>query len=384
MAKNKTTQANAGTEVSKSKAKREERRKQVQKAKREARAARIAGIAVALIVGAAIVVVVGKQVYIMAIRTTPGTEYSAGLTADGKIENADMATALTLADYKNISVPEDEVAATQEEVEDEIESMLESYKELSTDADLVIADGDEVNIDYVGTVDGVEFDGGNSGGAGYDVVIGSGSLVDDFEQQLIGHKPGDELTVEVTFPEDYNEEMAGKDASFAVTVNGIQKTPELTDEFVAENLADTEEVSTVAEYRTKVEEDFHKDHLQDYLSDYVVENSTVNTYPSKYLKATKSILKYGDTNMGMEDEDEIAYEKELTERAKEQVKEAMVYQAIFEDAGLSFDIDAFFAEQTTEESKEYAESIKEMYGEGFIAQSEMRKMAIEHLVGLYQ
>lgn len=384
MAKNKTTQANAGTEVSKSKAKREERRKQVQKAKREARAARIAGIAVALIVGAAIVVVVGKQLYIMAIRTTPGTEYSAGLTADGKIENADMATALTLADYKNISVPEDEVAATQEEVEDEIESMLESYKELSTDADLVIADGDEVNIDYVGTVDGVEFDGGNSGGAGYDVVIGSGSLVDDFEQQLIGHKPGDELTVEVTFPEDYNEEMAGKDASFAVTVNGIQKTPELTDEFVAENLADTEEVSTVAEYRTKVEEDFHKDHLQDYLSDYVVENSTVNTYPSKYLKATKSILKYGDTNMGMEDEDEIAYEKELTERAKEQVKEAMVYQAIFEDAGLSFDIDAFFAEQTTDESKEYAESIKEMYGEGFIAQSEMRKMAIEHLVGLYQ
>ena len=384
MAKNKTTQANAGTEVSKSKAKREERRKQVQKAKREARAARMIGTAVALIVGAAIVFVVGKQLYIMAIRTTPGTEYSAGLTADGKIENADMAKALTLADYKNISVPEDEVAATQEEVENEIESMLESYKELSTDADLVIADGDEVNIDYVGTVDGVEFDGGNSGGAGYDVVIGSGSLVDDFEQQLIGHKPGDELTVEVTFPEDYSEEMAGKDASFAVTVNGIQKTPELTDEFVAENLADTEEVSTVAEYRAKVEEDFHKDHLQDYLSDYVVENSTVNTYPSKYLKATKSILKYGDTNMGMEDEDEIAYEKELTERAKEQVKEAMVYQAIFEDAGLSFDIDAFFAEQTTEESKEYAESIKEMYGEGFIAQSEMRKMAIEHLVGLYQ
>ncbi|MDE6945090.1 MAG: FKBP-type peptidyl-prolyl cis-trans isomerase [Lachnospiraceae bacterium] len=384
MAKNKTTQANAGTEVSKSKAKREERRKQVQKAKREARAARMIGTAVALIVGAAIVFVVGKQLYIMAIRTTPGTEYSAGLTADGKIENADMAKALTLADYKNISVPEDEVAATQEEVENEIESMLESYKELSTDADLVIADGDEVNIDYVGTVDGVEFDGGNSGGAGYDVVIGSGSLVDDFEQQLIGHKPGDELTVEVTFPEDYSEEMAGKDASFAVTVNGIQKTPELTDEFVAENLADTEEVSTVAEYRAKVEEDFHKDHLQDYLSDYVVENSTVNTYPSKYLKATKSILKYGDTNMGMENEDEIAYEKELTERAKEQVKEAMVYQAIFEDAGLSFDIDAFFAEQTTEESKEYAESIKEMYGEGFVAQSEKRKMAIEHLVGLYQ
>ncbi len=384
MAKNKTTQTNTGTEMSKSKAKREERRKQVQKAKRDARAARIVGTAVALVVGVAIVAAVGRQLYILAIRTTPGTEYSAGLTADGRIENADMKTALTLADYKNISVPEDEVAATQEEVEEEINSMLESYKELKTDADLTIADGDEVNIDYVGTVDGVEFEGGNSGGAGYDVTIGSGSLVDDFEQQLIGHKPGEELTVEVTFPEDYNEEMAGKDASFAVTVNGINKTPELTDDFVAENLADTEEVSTVAEYRAKVEGDFRKEHLRDYLTDYVVENSTVNTYPSKYIKATKSILKYGDNNTGSEIEDEIAYEKELTGRAEEQAKEAMVYQAIFEDAGLSFDIDTFFAEQTEEMGEEYVDSIKEMYGEAFIAQSEMRQAAIEHLVGLYQ
>lgn len=384
MAKNKTTQTNTGTEMSKSKAKREERRKQVQKAKRDARAARIVGTAVALVVGVAIVAAVGRQLYILAIRTTPGTEYSAGLTADGRIENADMKTALTLADYKNISVPEDEVAATQEEVEEEINSMLESYKELKTDADLTIADGDEVNIDYVGTVDGVEFEGGNSGGAGYDVTIGSGSLVDDFEQQLIGHKPGEELTVEVTFPEDYNEEMVGKDASFAVTVNGINKTPELTDDFVAENLADTEEVSTVAEYRAKVEGDFRKEHLRDYLTDYVVENSTVNTYPSKYIKATKSILKYGDNNTGSEIEDEIAYEKELTGRAEEQAKEAMVYQAIFEDAGLSFDIDTFFAEQTEEMGEEYVDSIKEMYGEAFIAQSEMRQAAIEHLVGLYQ
>ena len=88
--------------------------------------------------------------------------------------------------------------------------------------------------------------------------------------------------------------------------------------------------------------------------------------------------------MGTEIEDEIAYEKELTERAREQVKEAMVYQAIFEDAGLSFDMDAFLTEQTTEESKEYTESIIEMYGEGYVAQTEMRKLAIEHLTGLYQ
>lgn len=382
MAKKKTTQENTGDEVSKSKAKREERRKQVRKAKREARVARIAGTVVAVVIGLVIVAAVGRQLYIMAIRTTPGTDYSAGLTADGRIEKADMATALTLADYKNISVPEDEVAATQEEVDEKINSTLESHKELMTDADLVIADGDEVNIDYVGTVDGVEFDGGNSNGAGYDVTIGSGSLVDDFEQQLIGHKPGEELTVEVTFPEDYSEEMAGKDASFAVTVNGIMKTPELTDAFVAENLADSEGVSTAADYRAKLEEDFRKEHLKEYLTDYVVENSTVNTYPSKYVKATKSILKQGDS--GMEVEDEIEYEKELTGRAEERVKEAMVYQALFEDAGLSFDADAFFAEQAEEMGEEYAENLKEMYGEAFIVQSEKRLKAIDHLVGLYQ
>lgn len=384
MAKQKKAQDNAGIEMSKSKAKREERKKQVQKAKRDAHIAKIVGMVAVTLVALLIMAAVGRQLYIMAIRTTPGTDYSAGLTEDGRIENADMAATVTLADYKNISVPEEEVAATEEEIESTINSMLESHKELQTDAALEIADGDEVNIDFVGTVDGVEFDGGNSGGNGYDVTIGSGSLVDDFEQQLIRHKPGEEVTVEVTFPEDYNEEMAGKDASFAVTINGIRKIPELTDAFVAEQLSESEGVSTVAEYRAKVADDFYRSHLRDFLSSYVVENSTINTYPGKYVKATKSLLKYGDNNTGTAIEDEIAYEKELTARAEERVKEAMVFQAIFEDAGLSFDADAYFAEQAEEISKEYVENMKEMYGAAFLAQSEMRLRAIDYLVELYQ
>ncbi|MGH2152888.1 FKBP-type peptidyl-prolyl cis-trans isomerase, partial [Enterococcus faecalis] len=81
-------------------------------------------------------------------------------------------------------------------------------------------DGDEVNIDFVGTIDGVEFEGGNSNGAGYNLTIGSNSFLVDFEQQLIGHKPGENLTVEATFPEDNQNDatVAGKDASFAVTI----------------------------------------------------------------------------------------------------------------------------------------------------------------------
>lgn len=380
MEKKKSVRADESTGVSKSKAKRETRRKQIQRAKREAGAARILWTAVAVVIALGILFVAGRQLYILAIRTTPGTDYSAGLSDDGRIADADMAAMVALADYKNISVPEDEVAATEEEVEGEITSMLESHKELSTDENLEIADGDEVNIDYVGTVDGVEFEGGNSGGAGYDLTIGSGTFVDDFEQQLIGHKPGEEVSVEVTFPEDYNEEMAGKDAVFAVTINGIQVTPELTDTFVAENLADTEEVSTAAEYRAKVENNFYQEHLRDYLTTYVLENSTINSYPRKYVKATKSILKNSDESSGMEMEDEIAYEKELTQRAEEEIKETMVYQAVFEDAGLSFDADAFNAEQVESMGEEYVT----MYGAGYLAQGEIRQMAIDYLVGLYQ
>lgn len=380
MGKKKSAGTDEETNVSKSKAKREARRKQVKKAKRDASIARIAGIAAVAVIVIAIALLVGKQLYLMAIRTTPGTDYSKGLADDGRIENADMAAMLELADYKNVSVPEDEVAATAEEVEEEISSTLESYKELSTDEQLTIADGDEVNIDFVGTVDGVEFEGGNSNGEGYDLTIGSGSFVDDFEQQLIGHKPGEEVTVEVTFPEDYNEEMAGKDAVFAVTINGIQVKPELTDAFVAENLADAEEVSTAAEYRAKVEDEFYQEHLQEYLENYVVENSTVKSYPKKYLKGTKALLKNSDGDSDMTAKEEVAYEKELTQRAQEQVKEAMVWQAVFDDAGLSFDADAYYAEQVETMGEDYAKR----YGAGYLAQGEIKRMATERLAELYQ
>lgn len=91
-----------------------------------------------------------------------------------------------------------------------------------TDTSLTVKDGDTVNIDYVGSIDGVEFSGGNTNGAGADLTIGSGTYIDDFEEQLIGSHPGDTVEVNVTFPENYgNEELNGKDALFVVEVNGI-------------------------------------------------------------------------------------------------------------------------------------------------------------------
>ena len=92
----------------------------------------------------------------------------------------------------------------------------------SSDTSLTVENGDTVNIDYVGSVDGVEFSGGNTYGAGTDLVIGSGSYIDDFEDQLIGAHPGDTVEVNVTFPDNYkNEDLSGKDAVFEVVVNGI-------------------------------------------------------------------------------------------------------------------------------------------------------------------
>lgn len=375
---------NGNISISKSKVKREARRKQNEKMHRQRFISRVTGIVISVVIVLLIAWVIGKQIYLMAIRTTPSSDYSAGLSADGKIADADVLSALSLVDYENISIPEDEVKITEEEVDEEINSMLDGYKELSTDSNVKIADGDVVNIDYVGTVDGVEFEGGNSGGAGYDLTIGSGSLIDDFEEQLIGHKAGENVTVEVTFPEDYGtENLNGKDASFAVTINGIMTTPKLTDEFVEENLAESEEVSTAAEYRAKIENNFYEENVAEYLTNYVVENSTVNSYPNKYLKSIKAIIKYND-GMGDDIKDEAAYEKELMERAKEDVKEAMVYQAIFESAGLTIDMDAFYNELNENYGEDYVDSIKESYGEGYLAQMQMREAVIDYLTDLYK
>lgn len=128
----------------------------------------------------------------------------------------------------------DSVRNSQNTAEDSASSTSETTAEstaepteapsLQTDASLTVEDGDTVNIDYVGTVDGTEFDGGSTGGMGTDLTIGSGLYIDDFEDQLVGSHPGDEVEVTVTFPEDYGkEDLNGKEAVFDVTVNGIYK-----------------------------------------------------------------------------------------------------------------------------------------------------------------
>ena len=254
-------------------------------------------------------------------------------------------------------------------------------------------------------MDGEAFDGGTD--SNFDLVLGSHSFIDDFEQQLIGYHPGDDVTVEVTFPDDYQDDtVAGKDAVFAVSINGLYTTPDFDDDFLVNNGLATDEITTADEYRESIAQNYYEEKLNTFLSTYIVENSTVNTYPKNFVKLTKQTTKYNDQMMmdyynqmfssyGMEaytnvwdvtgDEDELAYEKSLSERANDSVKEAMVYQAIFEKAGLTIDMEAVKAEMNEENGDEtYADTMIENYGEGYLAQSEIRDAVLDYLVELYK
>lgn len=405
MANDKKTKANEPIDISKSKAKREERKKELAKTKRNRVLSRIISIAILVAIVGVIGFFAGKSIYLAIIRTTPSSDMSEGLTADGKIEGVNVSTALSLVDYENIVIPDEEVN-TDEEVQADIDKLLEDYKEINYDISLTAADGDTINIDYVGTIDGEEFEGGNSNNAGYDLTIGSGTFIDDFEQQLIGSHPGDNQTVEVTFPDDYYDDaVAGKDAVFEVTVNGIYELPPFNDAFFTQHGLATDEITTADEYRASIAKNYYEEKLNEFLSTYIVENSTVNTYPKDYVKIAKKTTKYNDQAMmsyynqmfssyGMEaytnvwdvtgDEDELAYEKSLSERAEDSVKEAMVYQAIFEKAGLTLDMEAAYAELNEENGDEtYADNMIETYGEGYLAQDKIREMVLDYLVDLY-
>lgn len=405
MAQDKKNKADAVIDISKSKAKREERRKEIAKEKRNRMIFRAVSIAIVFSIIGVIAFFAGKGIYLNIIRTSPSSDMSEGLTADGKIEGVDAVSAVTLADYKNITIPPEEVN-TDEDVQKDIDSLLEQYKELRTDASLAAADGDKVNIDYVGTIDGVEFEGGNSGGTGYDLTIGSSSFIDDFEQQLIGAKPGDKLNVEVTFPAEYQDAaVAGKDAVFAVTVNGIYQIAEFNDEFLAKNSLTTDEIATADEYRQSKAKEHYESKLSDFISKYIVENSTVNAYPKNYVKIVKKTTKYSEevtmsyynqmfSSSGMSaysnvwditgEADEFAYEKALATRANDTVKEALVYQAIFEKEGLALDMEAFYTEMNEKNGSEtYSDTMIKQSGEGYLAQSHMHEVVLDYLVGLY-
>jgi len=153
-----------------------------------------------------------------------------------------------LGDYKGLEIEKQETDLSDEELQESIDHSLSHLAEMVVKEDGAVENGDTVNIDFSGSVDGEEFDGGQA--EGYDLEIGSGSFIPGFEEQIEGMKTGDEKDVVVTFPEEYHaEELAGKEATFKTKVNEIKfkDVPELNDEIANELDSEAESVDEYKE-----------------------------------------------------------------------------------------------------------------------------------------
>ncbi|MBQ4187325.1 MAG: trigger factor [Firmicutes bacterium] len=151
-----------------------------------------------------------------------------------------------LGEYKGLKKEVEAVVVTDEDVEEELKKVANRNARKIDVTDRAAQMDDTVTIDYVGTIDGVEFDGGKS--EDYDLKLGSHSFIDTFEDQIVGHNIGDAFDVNVTFPEQYGAaELAGKAAVFAVTLKKItaNEVPEINDDFAQE----VSEFDTLDEYR---------------------------------------------------------------------------------------------------------------------------------------
>jgi trigger factor len=153
---------------------------------------------------------------------------------------------VTLGQYLEVEAVKPEYPVEDAAIEAELKRVQERNSRMIPVEDRPIQDGDTANIDYEGSVDGVPFDGGK--GASYDLKIGSNTFIPGFEAQMIGHNSGESFDIQVQFPDDYgNEELAGKEATFAVTINSVKMTelPELDDEFAK----DVSEFETLDDYK---------------------------------------------------------------------------------------------------------------------------------------
>jgi trigger factor len=154
----------------------------------------------------------------------------------------------TLGEYLGLEVEKPSTDVPDDVIDGEVERLREGMSSLNP-VDRAAAEGDHVLVDFVGSLDGVEFEGGSA--TDHMIEIGSGQLIDDFEEQIIGASAGDEVKVEVTFPEEYGAaELAGQDAVFMVTVKEVREKelPEINDDFAAE----ASEFDTLEELRQDI------------------------------------------------------------------------------------------------------------------------------------
>ena len=215
--------------------------------------------------------------------------YSDGLDENGYWSGIRALDYVTLPeDYASIPLKKADIEPTEEDVQSQIDSLLSQNTTTQQITDRAAADGDTVNIDYVGTVDGVAFTGGTY--SGYSLTLGSGSFIDGFEDQIVGHKPGETFEVNVTFPDGYSDStdaegnavvLSNKKAVFSVTLNYISEEilPELTDAWVEENFSSTDGVHTVEDLRAEYQKMLYQNNLNTAVMNYLLANSTFKDLP---------------------------------------------------------------------------------------------------------
>lgn len=308
--------------------------------------------------------------------------------------------------YKGLEVPKtetDEVA--DEEIDQAIQANLQGTADRQPVTDRAAQTGDWVNIDYVGTVDGVAFDGGTA--QAQDLLLGSGGYIgasgdyEGFEDQIVGHNVGEEFDITVQFPENYSPDMAGKVADFHITLNEIyvEDIPELTDEWV---LANSEGAETVDEYREEIrgqiEESVDRQtesEMTEAVWDALMENVEVKEYPEDAVQQQVDQVKeqyvqiaelYGTTLEDLIETQFMMTEEDFNELLKESAQEAAVFDeavkliAKKEKLDLS---DEEYEEKIAEYAKEYgvdADEYKEQVGEDKLKSTILREIVVEYLI----
>ncbi len=265
----------------------------------------------------------------------------------------DVEKCVTLGDYKGVTVEKTIQSVTDEDVQNEIDNALANYP---VEVDQAAKEGDTVNIDYVGKIDGEEFDGGSDQGA--DLKLGSGKFIDGFEDGLIGAKKGETRTLNLTFPEDYTQDLAGKAVEFTVTVNAVKEPlSEPTDQWVADNI---EGYDNIADYKAGIRSEQEESNEQTAENQVryaawtqVIDNCTINEYPETLVEVGKKLYeqqvetyaKYAGMELdayiessGLTQEE---YQSNMEEYGKNVAAQALVCQAICDKEGFAIGDDDY-------------------------------------------
>ena len=275
---------------------------------------------------------------------------------------------VSLGKYKGVEVDKQVITVTDEEVDAEIRKEQEKNASKNEITDRPVKDGDEIVLDFEGFCDGVAFEGGK--GTDYPLTIGSGSFIPGFEEQLVGAGIGEEMEVNVTFPENYqSDDLAGKDAMFKCTVKKITEKilPELDDEFADE----VSEFSTLAEYKDDVRKTITE--RKERTAQTAKENQAVEkVIADAHVEIPAAMLRTQQEQMvrefeqqvmsqGMNFEDYLKYaqtnREQLTENMKEDAERRIKYRLVMEQVAKEENIVAT-DEDFEEELKKMADAYR--------------------------